>query len=149
MDGVRLWLVESVSGTSSQCVVVLLYNVSGPCSRLLCVSCHCVMDVLSCSVMVWWLMATWMNVLHTVVARFFFFFVLAVANVTCMSQSSPLCGGARDLWFLDRGSDAGCVLLSCVYPCLLMIGEVNRLHVSGAPVSPLVVVCVASVLQGC
>jgi hypothetical protein len=80
---------------------------------------------------------------------FFFFFVLAVANVTCMSQSSPLCGGARDLCFLDRGSDAGCVLLSCVYPYLLTIGEVNRLHVSGAPVSPLVVVCVASVLQGC
>jgi len=77
------------------------------------------------------------------------FFFLAVANVTCMSQSSPLCGGARDLCFLDRGSDAGCGVLSCVYPCLLMIGEVNRLHVSGAPVSPLVVVCVASVLQGC
>jgi hypothetical protein len=70
---VRLWLVEPVSGTSSQCVVVLLYNVSGPCSRFLCVSCHCVMDVLSCSVMVWWLMATWMNVFATVVARFFFF----------------------------------------------------------------------------
>jgi hypothetical protein len=70
---VRLWLVEPVSGTSSQCVVVLLYNVSGPCSRFLCVSCHCVMDVLSCSVMVWWLMAIWMNVFATVVARFFFF----------------------------------------------------------------------------
>merc|ERR1712050_261422 len=71
---VSLLRVVPDSETSSQCVVVLLYNVSGPCSRLLCVSCHCVMDVLSCSVMVWWLMATWMNVLHTVVARFFFFF---------------------------------------------------------------------------
>jgi hypothetical protein len=100
LDGVRLWLVEPVSGTSSQCVVVLLYNVSGPCSRLLCVSCHCVMDVLSCSVMVWWLMATWMNVLHTVVARFFFFF--CVGRCKChvhVSVLASLWGCSRSVFF--------------------------------------------------
>jgi hypothetical protein len=73
--GVQPVLLEPDSGTSAQCLVVLLYNVSGQCNWWLFVSCHCVMDVLSCSVMICWLMAIWMNVVHTVVARFFFFFL--------------------------------------------------------------------------
>jgi len=126
--GVQPVLLEPDSGTSAQCLVVLLYNVSGQCNWWLFVRCHCVMDVLSCSVMICWLMAIWMNVVHTVVARFFFFFFLATVHATWMPQPLPLCGGALHLCFLDRGSDAVVFLVSLLCPHLPRIGEGNRLH---------------------
>lgn len=107
------------SETSSQCVVVLLYNVSGPCSRLLCVSCHCVMDVLSCSVMVWWLMATWMNVLHTVVARFFFFLYWPLFFArACLSPRLFLVVHSICVFWIE-----GPMLAVCVVMCVSMSAD--------------------------
>merc|ERR1712210_311943 len=55
-------------------LVELLYNASGQYSWLMVVSGHCVLDVRLSSVIVCWLMAIWMNVVHAVVAHWLFFF---------------------------------------------------------------------------
>jgi hypothetical protein len=62
------------SGTCAQCVVGWMYNVSGQCSWLLVVSGHCVLAVRFCSVICCWLMAIWMNVVHSLVLFWLFFF---------------------------------------------------------------------------
>jgi len=62
------------SGTSAHRLVELLYNASGQYSWLMVVSGHCVLDVRLSSVIVCWLMAIWMNVVHAVVAHWLFFF---------------------------------------------------------------------------
>jgi len=66
------------SGTSAQCVVGWMYNVSGQCICLLGVSGHCVLAVRFCSVICCWLMAIWMNVVHMLVVGWLFFFFFRV-----------------------------------------------------------------------
>jgi hypothetical protein len=95
------------------------------------------------------LMAIWMNVVHAVVAHWLFFFCRAIAHTMCMTQPLSRCGVAGNPCVLDRRSCTVVVSTPTVYPLLPRIGEGNRLHVAGAPTSPLSVVGLANSLQGC
>jgi len=125
-----------------------VHNASGQCNWWLDVSYHCLLDVRFRSVILCWLMASWMNVANAVVARCFFFFLRLPSDAR--ARSSP----HLDVW-LNTSRVAwiavlGMLGLSCrQHPQLLRIGEGNRLHVAGAPTSPPSVVWVQINLLGC